>query len=56
MTASVTREIGNSPRPKKVEEGFAPTSGTVVPPPMKRRGPIIAGGIIRFSLGANEER
>jgi hypothetical protein len=44
------REIG--PMPEKVDEGFTPSSRPVVHLPMKRRGPIIAGGIIRFDVGA----
>lgn len=45
-----------APAPGKVKRGFTPPSRPVVPVPMKRRGPVIAGGIIRFDLGANEEQ
>jgi hypothetical protein len=42
--------------PEKVEKGFTPPFRSVIPLAMERGGPIIAGGISRFDLGANEER
>jgi hypothetical protein len=42
---------GVAPVPGKVEKHLPPPAR-----PVKRPGPIIAGGIIRFDLGANEER
>jgi hypothetical protein len=41
-----------APIRKKALNGFRPPPSHPVPPlPVKRRGPIIAGGIIRMDLG-----
>jgi hypothetical protein len=45
-----------APALEKVDKGFTPPFRPAGPRPVKRRGPIIAGGIIRFDLGANEEQ
>jgi hypothetical protein len=45
-----------APGLEKVDKSFTPPFRPAGPRPVKRRGPIIAGGIIRFDLGANEER
>ena len=56
-TASTTYEIDDSPglteaasTPEKVTEGSSSPGHPTLPP--KRRGPVIAGGIVRFDLGA----
>ena len=58
MTKSSIRSIDKSARliearttAEKRENSFTPPFRPLVAPPMKRRGPIIAGGIIRFDLG-----
>ena len=62
MTASRMSEIDDSEQaieadpeaePEKTTESLIPRFR---PPSTKRRGPVIAGGIIRFDLGANERR
>jgi hypothetical protein len=39
-----------------MEMGFMLSSRLFIPLPIQRRGPIIAGGIIRFDLGPKEDR
>jgi hypothetical protein len=60
MSRSLIRKIEGAEGPKKVspisENGVKrpthrPHSPPGVPRPAKRRGPIVAGGIIRFDLG-----
>jgi hypothetical protein len=46
-----------SPTSKRAQKGFPPpASRPVVGARVKRRGPTIAGGIIRMDLGGNEKR
>jgi hypothetical protein len=63
MTNSVIPKIDDSaglreaaPMPEKMETGFTLSSRLFIPLPIERRGPIIAGGIIRFDLGPVEDR
>jgi hypothetical protein len=63
MTKSLIGRIDSPAELKKfapipedqVKRATPPPSRPVVPRPVKRRGPIIAGGIIRFDLGRTRE-
>jgi hypothetical protein len=60
MTASTMSEIDDSERPIEADPEPEKTTESLIPrlrpPSTKRRGPVIAGGIVRFDLGANERR
>ena len=63
MTESTIHKIDDSarlieatPAAEKTKKSLKPPFRPLVVPPAKRRGPVIAGGIIRFDLGSNEER
>jgi len=59
MTASTMSEIEDSERPIEPEPEPERTTELLPrfrPPAPKGRGPVIAGGIVRFDLGANERR
>jgi hypothetical protein len=55
-TDDAARPIGATPAPEKRKKSLVPPFRPLVVPPVKRRGPVIAGGIIRLDLSANEER
>jgi len=50
-TGDPARLVEATPAPEEGEKSVAPPSGPLVTRPLKPRGPVIAGGIIRFGLG-----
>ena len=52
----LARLIEARPAPENRTKSLTPPFRPLVAPPMKGRGPVIAGGIVRFDLGANEQR
>jgi len=61
MSESTIHKINDSarliePRPAPETKSLMPPFRPLVVPPAKPRGPVIAGGIIRFDLGSSEER